>query len=69
MSEHKTMWTTRVRKATLEKYQPTDILPDQQPAYVSSWIYVAGVATIAAFVMLFASGLDLTLEGPSGWHN
>ncbi|MEI6405984.1 MAG: cytochrome b N-terminal domain-containing protein [Actinomycetes bacterium] len=69
MSEHKTMWTTRVRKATLEKYQPTDILPDQQPAYVSSWIYVAGVATIAAFVMLFASGLILTLEGPAWWHN
>lgn len=63
------MWTVRVREATVEKFEPDDILPDRQPAYVSSWIYVAGVATIAAFVMLVASGLWLTVEGPAWWHN
>ena len=61
-------WTVRVRKATVEQFKPEDILPDRQPAYVSSWIYVFGVATLAAFVMLIASGLYLTLEGPSWWH-
>ncbi len=61
-------WTIRVRKATVEQFKPEDILPDRQPAYVTSWIYVFGVATLAAFVMLIASGLYLTLEGPSWWH-
>lgn len=61
-------WTIRVRKATVEQFRPEDILPDRQPAYVASWIYVFGVATLAAFVMLIASGLYLTLEGPSWWH-
>jgi quinol-cytochrome oxidoreductase complex cytochrome b subunit len=61
-------WTIRVRKATIEQFKPEDLLPDRQPAYVTSWIYVFGVATLAAFVMLIASGLYLTLEGPSWWH-
>lgn len=62
------MWTTRVREATLEKYEPTDILPDTQPAYVASWIYVFGVATIACFVVLIITGLWLSFEGPAWWH-
>ncbi len=61
-------WTTKVRKATLESYKPEDILPDTQPAYVASWIYIFGVATIAAFVMLISTGLWLTLAGPAWWH-
>jgi len=61
-------WTGKVRRATLEKYQPEDLLPEEQPAYVASWIYIFGVATIAALVMLIASGLVLTLQGPSWWH-
>jgi ubiquinol-cytochrome c reductase cytochrome b subunit len=48
--------------------KPEDILPEVQPAYVSSWIYIFGVATIAALVMLIASGLILTMQGPSWWH-
>jgi len=61
-------WTTKLRRSTLEKYEPVDLLPDTQPAYVSSWIYVFGVLTIAALVMLIATGLWLTLEGPAWWH-
>ena len=61
-------WTVRVRKATVEQFKPEDLLPDRQPAYVTSWIYVFGVATLAALVILIASGLYLTLEGPSWWH-
>ena len=61
-------WTGRVRAATMEKFEPEDLLPDHQPAYVASWIYIFGVATLAALIMLVASGLYLTLEGPAWWH-
>jgi quinol-cytochrome oxidoreductase complex cytochrome b subunit len=61
-------WTRKLRQASLERYAPEDLLPDTQPAYVASWIYVFGVLTIAALIMLIASGLYLTLEGPSWWH-
>ena len=63
-----TNWTARLRKSTLESMEPEDLLPDTQPAYVASWIYVFGVLTIACLVMLIATGLVLTLEGPSWWH-
>ena len=61
-------WTARLRRSTLETMEPEDLLPDNQPAYVASWIYVFGVLTIASLVMLIATGLVLTLEGPSWWH-
>ncbi len=61
-------WTGRARRATLEKFKPEDLLPEEQPAYVASWVYVFGVATIAALIMLIASGLVLTLNGPAWWH-
>lgn len=61
-------WTSRLRKSTLETMEPQDLLPDNQPAYVASWIYVFGVLTIASLLMLITTGLILTLEGPSWWH-
>jgi len=61
-------WTAKVRHATLESMSPEDLLPDTQPAYVASWIYVFGVATIAALISLITTGLILTLKGPSWWH-
>ena len=61
-------WTGRVRAATLEKMKPEDLLPEEQPAYVASWIYIFGVLTLAALFMLIFSGLVLTVEGPAWWH-
>ena len=43
-------------------------LPDRQPAYVRSWIYVFGVATLAAFLVVLASGGLLAVEGAAWWH-
>jgi hypothetical protein len=43
-------------------------LPDRQPAYVASWIYVFGVACLASLVVIIASGLVLTLGGVTWWH-
>jgi ubiquinol-cytochrome c reductase cytochrome b subunit len=62
------MWTNRLRTRFFGTFPPDKLLPDRQPAYVASWIYVFGVATIAGLVMLVASGLVLTLEGPEWYH-
>src|SRR6516165_4686223 len=43
------MWTSRVRRRALRMLPPGKLLPDRQPAYVSSWVYVFGVASLAAF--------------------
>jgi ubiquinol-cytochrome c reductase cytochrome b subunit len=35
---------------------------------VASWIYVFGVATVSALVVIIASGSWLAVEGPTWWH-
>lgn len=62
------MWTARLRRKITETYPPEKLLPDRQPAYVASWIYVFGVATIAAFLVLIVTGLILTFQGPAWYH-
>jgi len=47
---------------------PEKLLPDGQPTYVASWIYVFGVASIASLVVIVASGSILALKGPAWWH-
>lgn len=61
-------WSARARRLALSKLPPAKLLPDVQPEYVDSWIYVFGVATISAFVVVAISGALLALEGPSWWH-
>jgi hypothetical protein len=64
----KRMWTERVRTRAVGALPPEKLLPDRQPAYVSSWIYVFGVATIASLIVVIASGVILGLKGPAWWH-
>jgi hypothetical protein len=47
---------------------PGKLLPDRQPAYVASWIYVFGVASLATLGIAIASGFALALGGPDWWH-
>jgi ubiquinol-cytochrome c reductase cytochrome b subunit len=47
---------------------PEKLLPDEQPSYVASWIYVFGALTLAALVVVLASGGVLALKGPAWWH-
>ena len=64
----KPSWTARVREAGVSAMPPERLLPDTQPAYMSSWIYIFGVLTIAALVMIIFSGSVLGLKGPAWWH-
>jgi ubiquinol-cytochrome c reductase cytochrome b subunit len=52
----------------LRKLPPEKLLPDGQPVYVASWIYVFGVLTLAGFVLTVVTGLILALKGPLWWH-
>ncbi|HMK99387.1 MAG TPA: cytochrome b N-terminal domain-containing protein [Acidimicrobiales bacterium] len=62
------MWTARLRHFALRLLPPGKLLPDRQPAYVASWIYVFGVATLAALAVAIVSGFALALGGPDWWH-
>lgn len=62
------MWTARLRGRAVAALPPDQLLPDRQPAYVASWIYVFGVLTLAALVIVLASGGVLALEGPQWYH-
>jgi ubiquinol-cytochrome c reductase cytochrome b subunit len=61
-------WTARVRRRAERSLPPDQLLPDRQPAYVSSWIYVFGVLSLAAFVVILFSGMVIALEGPQWYH-
>jgi quinol-cytochrome oxidoreductase complex cytochrome b subunit len=64
-----TSWTIRLRARLGRVVPPDQLLPDRQPAYVSSWIYVFGVLTLAALLVVLASGVVLTLGGAGWWHS
>jgi ubiquinol-cytochrome c reductase cytochrome b subunit len=61
-------WTGRIRERAEAELPPTTLLPDTQPEYVASWVYVFGVVTIAALIVVIASGCILAIEGPAWWH-
>jgi quinol-cytochrome oxidoreductase complex cytochrome b subunit len=61
-------WTERVRRAAVAALPPERLLPDTQPVYVASWVYVFGILTLASLTVVLASGLVLALAGPAWWH-
>jgi quinol-cytochrome oxidoreductase complex cytochrome b subunit len=61
-------WTVGLRDR-LNRTVPADqLLPDRQPAYVASWIYVFGVLTLAGLVVVVGSGIVLAMGGATWWH-
>jgi quinol-cytochrome oxidoreductase complex cytochrome b subunit len=62
------MWTARIRNRALGLLPPGKLLPDRQPAYVGSWIYVFGVASLTALGIVILSGTAIALGGTDWWH-
>jgi ubiquinol-cytochrome c reductase cytochrome b subunit len=61
-------WTAWLRNRAVKSFPPDQLLPDEQPAYVASWIYVFGVLTLAALLVVLGTGGILALKGPAWWH-
>jgi quinol-cytochrome oxidoreductase complex cytochrome b subunit len=61
-------WSARLRRRAVAALPPEKLLPDKQPSYVASWIYVFGVLSLSALAVIIVSGMILTLKGPSWWH-
>ena len=47
---------------------PGQALPDRQPAYVASWIYVFGVLALASLLVVVGTGVLLAMGGVAWWH-
>src|SRR5579864_1782386 len=61
-------WTARARHAAESAFPPERLLPDRQPAYMASWIYIFGVLTVTSLAWVIITGCVLALMGPSWWH-
>jgi ubiquinol-cytochrome c reductase cytochrome b subunit len=61
-------WTSRMRERLGRTVPQGQWLPDRQPAYVSSWIYVFGVVSLAALLVVIATGVVLAMGGVNWWH-
>jgi len=61
-------WTAAIRRQLKRRLPWENLLPDRQPFWVGSWVYVFGVVTIAALVWVILSGTILALFGPQWWH-
>ena len=61
-------WTNRLRGRLAGLVPEGQALPDRQPVYVASWIYVFGVLTLTALVVVIVSGCVLSLGGATWWH-
>jgi quinol-cytochrome oxidoreductase complex cytochrome b subunit len=61
-------WTRGVRQWLTEAVPMEDLLPDELPAYVRSYVYLFGVLTLSSFLLLVLSGVVLVFFGPQWWH-
>jgi hypothetical protein len=60
-AEDKKLLTFKMRKAIRSNLPLDKLVPDRQPAYVESWVYVFGVATLVALSLVIASVIMLVL--------
>ena len=67
-AEESRQWTARARRAAESAFPPDRLLPDRQPAYMASWIYVFGVLTVVSLAWVIITGCVLAIMGPSWWH-
>lgn len=64
------MSMTRAAQERLSEALPyEELLPYEQPAYVHSYVYLFGIATVASFLLLIVTGVVLAIFGPQWWHS
>ena len=61
-------WSGALRDWAVRTLPPEKALPDKQPSYVGSWIYVFGVLSLSSLAVIILSGTILALKGPGWWH-
>ena len=66
-AEHSS-WTLAIRHFLERRLPLTNLLPDRQPYYVGSWVYIFGVVSIAGLIWVVGSGVVLAFFGPQWWH-
>lgn len=60
--------TGRLRERLTAALPPEELLPDEQPAYVHSYVYLFGILTVAGLLLCIVSGIVLAAFGPQWWH-
>jgi ubiquinol-cytochrome c reductase cytochrome b subunit len=61
-------WTLAIRNYAQRTLPLKHLLPDRQPVFVGSWVYIFGVISIAGLVWVIGSGCVLAFFGPQWWH-
>jgi quinol-cytochrome oxidoreductase complex cytochrome b subunit len=61
-------WTARLRGVAVDAFPPERLIPDRQPAYMTSWIYVFGVLAVVSLFWVIVTGCVLAIMGPNWWH-
>ncbi|HVD04100.1 MAG TPA: cytochrome b N-terminal domain-containing protein [Candidatus Dormibacteraeota bacterium] len=61
-------WTVFLRRLIQRELPIEHLLPDREPAYVGSWVYIFGVVAIASLIVVVASGVVLAFFGPQWWQ-
>ena len=63
-----TNWTKALRDRMTQTIPAEHLLPDTQPKYVRSSVYLMGALTLASLVVIVVSGIVLAIFGPQWWH-
>jgi len=58
-------WTA-APAAVPQSWPPQRLAPDAEPIYVKNWFYTMGVATLAALILLFVTGILWPSLAPTG---
>ena len=61
-------WTLAIRRFLQRSLPLKHLLPDRQPVFVGSWVYIFGVVAIAGLMWVVGSGVVLAFFGPQWWH-
>ncbi len=67
-STESSSWTLALRRFLQRSLPLKHLLPDRQPIFVGSWVYIFGVISIAGLIWVVASGMVLAFFGPQWWH-